>query len=145
MGVRVSMTTRHGMLARMFLRSCAVLMRLYGRKDAGWLWAYATLSVSLTVMSVAFLVMFIAAVLLRNELPTSFNPLTAQTGVLLAELAVVGFSAAWWVDFHLREFKHDASAASQYTSGRDRAKWWLELLFSSSCILGMWILIVLFK
>jgi hypothetical protein len=65
------MTTRHGTLARMFLRSCAVLTRLYGGKDAGWLRTYATLSVSATVMSVAFLVMVLAAILLRNEFPTS--------------------------------------------------------------------------
>jgi hypothetical protein len=124
-------------LDRLFLRHCALLIRLYGRDDAEWIWIYASIGVNIFLGSVVASGLALIAVLFREALPPYLNPIVASKEVLYVQFGAVAMLALVFVDYRFRAFKHDVSAAHSFKTGKDMLKLALEWIFQLCCLAAM--------
>lgn len=116
-------SNHHGLLDRMFLRDAAFLMRIGGHGDGLWLWHFAALATSMTLASVALLVLAILVALFQADIPPGLNPPTATRDVVVIECLVLFLGIGAWVDRKVARFKNNMAAARRYMSGVDLL-WW---------------------
>lgn len=126
----------------MFLRDCAVLMRIERRDDSERIWNFGALATSITLSSCALFILTLIFVLLHPAVPNSINPLTARGEIVLLEIAATILSIGAWVDHRFRAYREDISAAKKYMGRSDLVKWWLATFLTIACIAGIGLLVV---
>jgi hypothetical protein len=138
-------SVRYTVLDRLFLRHCGLLMRLYKRDDADWVWLYASIGVNITVGTVAAAILMSMAVVFRDFLPPFLNPTTATKPMLYAQFGVIALAALLWVNYRFRRFKQDVSAAHAFKSGQDIWMLFAEVVFQVLCLAAAGILASKFR
>lgn len=127
---------RHGLLDRMFLRDAAFLMRMGGHGEGLWLWHFAALATSMTLASVALLVLTILVAFFQADIPPGLNPLTATRDVAAIEALALYLGIGAWVDRKVARFKTNMAAARRYMSSIDLLWWCVATLVAFAGPIG---------